>query len=248
LSPLPKARTSQTASSHSSGADRGALATYDPAMTVSWNWEIIDERIAMDMSLFTEADIPDVGPRHPDAEHWIWHYFANTVVRARFDGAPDRYAALMIRRITISFEEYELARTRTSEFLDRRAAGGQPIREYLSALHHWEQVVAAVWQCSEAMMKWTGQQMFKGGDGSAAERMHHLYNRSKHTDKAVRSGQMPPKGQVAMWLTNEGLRTTEQAMEWAELADALDELGKTASILQDPMTAFSSLPDSDPSE
>jgi hypothetical protein len=70
-------------------------------MTVSWNWEIIDERIAMDMSLFTEADIPDVGPRHPDAEHWIWHYFANTVVRARFDGAPDRYAALMIRRITI---------------------------------------------------------------------------------------------------------------------------------------------------
>lgn len=82
-------------------------------------------------------------------------------------------------------------------------------------------------------MKITGLRAFQ--DKTSAEaRLNMTYNRSKHTDSAIARAQMPARGPLAMWLDNDGLRTTDSLLEWAELHDILDETGQTADLLQDP--------------
>ena len=99
------------------------------------------------------------------------------------------------------------------------------------------QCVAAAWQAVAAWMKLTGEKAFEPDAGcpSAEERLNHLYNWSKHTDgKIVTPGEMPESGPLALWLTNQGLRTVKHILTWPELAEVLDDLGKAADLLQDP--------------
>ena len=206
-------------------------------MTARWNWASFDDFMATDASGFTEAEVPEIGSTHPESKHWVSNYFLNSVLRAQYGSPTRELVAALLRRVTIAFEEYELAKARTDEFVQRRLDGQQPMRVYLSALHHWEQCVAAAWQAVGAWMKLTGEQAFEPDTDSpsAEERLNHLYNWSKHTDsKIVTSDQMPEAGPLAVWLTNEGLRSVEHLLTWSELAEVLEELAKLADLLQDP--------------
>jgi hypothetical protein len=201
-------------------------------MAVSWNWQLFDEHLATDISMFTEANIPELV--HPEAEFWPANYFLNSAMRTAYTSPTKEYVFTFIRRTTAAFEEYDLARNATQQFVDRRSAGEQPVNTYRSALHHWEQCVALAWQAIDVWRKLTNVHAFNAGDRSAEERLNLTYNRSKHTDKAIAAAQMPPIGPLAMWLANDGLRTTESVLEWVELHDVLSELGKAADLLQDP--------------
>ncbi|MDO8389178.1 MAG: hypothetical protein Q7V57_01715 [Actinomycetota bacterium] len=201
-------------------------------MAVSWNWQLFDEHLATEISLFTEANIPELV--HPEAEFWPSNYFLNSAMRTAYTSPTKEYVFTFIRRTTAAFEEYDLGRDATLRFVERRSAGEQPVKTYRSALHHWEQCVALAWQAIDVWRKLTGVDAFKVGDGSPEERLNLSYNRSKHTDKAIAAAQMPPVGPLAMWLANNGLRTTESLVEWVELHDVLGDLGKSADLLQDP--------------
>lgn len=204
---------------------------------MGWNWAIFDEYMATEASAFTAAEIPEIGPTHPESKHWVSNYFLTSVLRAQYGSPTRELVATLLRRVTIAFEEYDLAKARTDEFVQRRLDGEQPMRVYLSALHHWEQCVAAAWQAVAAWMKTTGLQAFEPDPlaPSAEQRLNHLYNWSKHTEsKVVTPGQMPDSGPLAMWLTNDGLRSVDHLLTWKELAEVLDELAKAADILQDP--------------
>ena len=188
-------------------------------------------------SVFTEAAIPEIASTHPQSAHWLSNYFLNSALRAQYGSPTRELVSALLRRVTIAFEEYELAKARTDEFVQRRRDGQQPMRTYLSALHHWEQCLAAAWQAVAAWMKLTGERAFDPDPvaPSAEERLNHLYNWSKHTDgKIVSPGQMPKAGPLAVWLSNEGVRSVVHLLTWSELAEMLDELAKAAALLQDP--------------
>ena len=209
----------------------------DYRVTMALIWSVFDEFMATDASGFTEAAVPEIGSTHPGSKHWVSNYFLNSVFRGQYGSPTRELVAVLLRRVTIAFEEYDLAKARTDEFVQRRLDGQQPMRVYLSALHHWEQCVAAAWQAVAAWTKLTGEQAFEpdADSPSAEERLNHLYNGSKHTDsKIVTPGQMPESGPLAVWLTNEGLRSVEHLLTWSELAEVLDELAKAADLLQDP--------------
>jgi hypothetical protein len=78
--------------------------------------------------------------------------------------------------------------------------------------------------------------VFTPNDGSPEERLNLLYNRSKHVDSAIRNGQMPPEGTLAVWLTNDGLESTDGHLSFAELAAILTELAVLARIFEDPIS------------
>lgn len=200
-----------------------------------WNWDVLDDYIAMDVSVFTSADPPDITAAHPEASHWVLNYVLNTVLSGGFTEPLGGYAALLLRRTTVAYDEYESARSATLSFVEDRAAGGQPVRTYLLALHHWEQCVAHSWQAAKAHEKISGEKLFEKGDGSPEEKLNKLHNRSKHSDSALGTrGQMPPKGPIAMWLTNDGLATTDCVMSWSELGQLVGSLGEIADLIQNP--------------
>jgi hypothetical protein len=108
-------------------------------------------------------------------------------------------------------------------------------RQYIKAIGHWERFL------SDADRAWTflvrGEKiLFVKGDGSILQRLNLLYNRTKHIESDIKSGQGPPNGTLPVWLTNEGLETTNAQLAFGEMADILSDLAKWADAVQDPLT------------
>jgi hypothetical protein len=204
------------------------------ASGIRWNLRLFDELVAPGMSAFTAAKIPEIAPRHPEAEHWLANYTLNAMLRGRFRRPADQYAFNALRRISTAYEEYAIAASRTGEYLAVRNDAHPAVRTYLSALRHWESCLAAAWQALSTFHHWTGQRSHEPDDRTAEQRVNALHNASKHAEGMIRRGQMPKSGPLAMWLTNDGLRSKDQRLSWLELAEVLDELGSFADLVQDP--------------
>jgi hypothetical protein len=66
------------------------------------------------------------------------------------------------------------------------------------------------------------------GDGSVFERLNLLYGRTKHPEKAINSGQLPPCGTLPVWLTNPGLCAVDAELTFTEMAEFLTHPAKWA--------------------
>ena len=211
------------------------------ATGMTLTWEVLDQHFATDISNLTAAAVPDLSL--DEARYWSANYVLNSALRGSYVMPLRRFVFTFLRRAAAAFEEYALARTATLEFVDRRARGEQPTDAYWSALHHWEQCVASAWQAIASIREHSGTDAFTKGDGTPVERLNMTYNRAKHTESAIGAeGQMPPVGPLAMWLTNDGLQTTESLLSWQELHDILEEIGASAERVQDPKSFGSSAP------
>lgn len=67
------------------------------------------------------------------------------------------------------------------------------------------------------------------------QRLHSLYNRTKHVESAIKSGQLPANGTIPVWLTNDGLEAVDGKLTFAEIAEILGDLSKWADTVQDPL-------------
>lgn len=152
------------------------------------------------------------------------------------------YAYNFLRRAQQAFAEHQIARTCTLEFL---ASGGQSVRRYVDALYHWECFLGQAWHAFAVLVKaWEGK-AFEKGDGSVEQRLNALYNQMKHVESRIENGQMIADATVPVWLENEGLRSVDEHLTFAETADILRELAKYADALMDPLTAKQKLNDGD---
>jgi len=57
----------------------------------------------------------------------------------------------------------------------------------------------------------------------------------KHVESRIENGQMLPEATVPVWLSNEGLVSTEALLTFAETAEVLKDIAKWADILSDPL-------------
>ena len=135
-----------------------------------------------------------------------------------------------LRRTEAAFREYEVARQMTLNHL-----ANPNHNEYIKAIGHWEQFL------SQADRAWVvfvrGKKvLFAPNDGSVFQRLNLLYNRTKHLETAINSGQLPPDGTIPVWLTNDGLQAVDGKLTFAEIAEILTDLAKWADAAQDPLT------------
>lgn len=93
--------------------------------------------------------------------------------------------------------------------------------------------IAATYQGHEVLFGLMGSE-FKNKDAPGrAElnwRMDRLYNKSKHIEGMIRA-QGFQGDNIAMWISNEGLRTRDEIMSFSELHDIVFDVSLTGSIL-----------------
>lgn len=207
-------------------------------MTIQYSAEILDKHIAPGVSAFTTAEIPDMTGHDPESSHWLANFFLNSVFRASFSPPMRAYAFNFLRRAQFAFAEHARARTSTLAFLNR---GGQSIERYAEALFHWECFLGQSWHGYALLVTaWDGK-AFEKGDGSVEQRLNALYNQMKHVESRIENGQMPSEATVPVWLENEGLRSGDATLTFAETADVLKDLARYATALMDPKTARAKL-------
>lgn len=202
-----------------------------------------DKFIAPDVSTFQSAEIPDMSTYDAASSHWVTDHFLNSVFRGRLKPSAQAYVYNFLRRAEGAFGEHALARQATEAFL--RSRGQSPSR-YASSLLHWEFFLGQAWQ-SYALLKKLIELgghpfvIFDRGDGSIEERLNELYNSMKHVEKRIAAGQILDGATVPVWLTNDGIQSTDALLTYAETAEILKDIAKWANILVDPREMTSKL-------
>lgn len=190
-----------------------------------------DKFVAPELSHFTTANLADLSGVDKEQEHWLANFILNTMLRADVP-APDRQLFYnFLRRSHSAFREYQLARTATLSYLESRDKN----LRYVEAIGHWEAMLAYAWQAycllGRGKVRW-----FQKGDGSELQRLNALYNRSKHADSALLNGDYVADSPLCVWLTNDGLRSTDTDLSFSDVEAILRDLARWAGAVQDPLT------------
>lgn len=201
---------------------------------VTFSAAVRDQLIAPGVSGFTSAEIPDMSFHTPQSPHWVANFFLNSIGRAKYAQPMQAYAYNFLRRAQFAFTEHAQARASTLRFLEGQ---GQSIRTYVEALHHWEIFLSQCWHAYAQLLKaWDGK-AFTRGDGSVEERLNAIYNQMKHVESRIENGQLPPGAVIPVWLENQGLRSVDATLSYAESGEILNDLAVYADALADPLTA-----------
>jgi hypothetical protein len=202
----------------------------------------LDTYMAPELSKFTSASIPDVSAYAQKREWWVRNFFLNSMLGTTVDAPVRQYMVNYLRRAELAFQEYELGRERTLNYLETPRGGG--IGHYMAAIGHWEVFLGQAWHANQLlsyMVGWNGQGIFSQGDGSPEERLNFLYNRSKHAESSISGDFYPENGTLCLWLYNDGLKVKGDEkkgghLTFAEIFEILEELGKWADRIEDPGT------------
>ena len=201
---------------------------------IQFSKEILEKHIAPEVSLFTEAEIPDMSNWEKEAPSWIANFFLNSAFTATFKPPMNAYAFNYLRRAQAAYIEHKQARDATYAFLQN---GGQSPTRYCLALFHWETFLGQSCHAYALLLKAFQGKAFSKGDGSLEERLNHLYNQMKHVESRIECAQMLPGATVPVWLTNDGIKSTDASMTYAETADVLKQICAWANALMNPKTA-----------
>lgn len=195
-----------------------------------------DTFVAPEMSKFTAAVIPDMSKTDDEQEYWLRNFILNNLLGGTAYVTPVRQQMYnFLRRSHTAFAEYSLARAATLDYLD----DPNRILPYIDAINHWEAFLANVWQahCFLGRLPWLPRRVwFEPNDGSPLQRLNALHNRSKHADGAIVRGEFVGESPLCVWLTNDGLSSTETALSFDQMVEILTSMAKAASRIQDPAT------------
>ena len=203
-------------------------------MAIKFYSSILENHIAPGVSIFTEAEIPDMSSYAKESSHWIANFFLNSVFNSSFAPPMNAYAYNFLRRAQYAYSEHNLARAGTLDFIN---AGGQSVSKYAKALWHWECFLSQSWHAFALLgTAWSGK-VFDKNDGSIEQRLNALYNQMKHVESRIENAQMLPGATVPVWLENQGLKSIDVSMTYAETGEVLKELAKYADALSVPASA-----------
>ena len=201
-----------------------------------WSDYSTDRFMAPEMSKFTCAEIPDMSDIDSEQDYWLANYILNSILGAQVPSPLRQQWFNFLRRCHSASYEYVRARESTIAFLADR----QRQLRYLDAIGHWEAFLTYSWQ-AYGFLAGGKPLWFKSGDGSVLERLHGLQSRVKHSDEAVARGDIVDEGPLCIWMTNEGVRSTDMVLSWGELAKVLHDLATWASTIQNPGTLHEKL-------
>jgi len=192
-----------------------------------------DRYIAPDISRFTSTTIPDVSKAHSQQQHWLNNYILNTMLRVQMSD-PDRQRLFnFLRRVQAAFQTYAAGREATLAYLHKRETS-----HYMEAINDWEACVTYCWQAYELLAK---KGWYTKEDGSPLERLHDMYTAAKHADKWINQRLLLHDSPLVVWLTNDGLRSTDDRgnrfdLTFVQLSELLQQLTQLSSAIQDPLT------------
>jgi hypothetical protein len=198
-----------------------------------------DRFIAPGVSAFNTAEVPDMSTYDPESKHWVANHFLNSVLRGKLNPPANAYAYSYVRRAEAAFSEHDQARQATLDFI---ISGAQSPSLYAAAVLHWEFFLSQSWQGYALLARLlallgAGERfkIFVRGDGSVEERLNLLHNSMKHAESRIAAGQILEGAPVPVWLTNEGIQSTDTLLKYPETGDILRDIARWANILVDPI-------------
>lgn len=206
-------------------------------MTSKFSAAFLEKFVAPDIKGFTAAEIPDMSEHDSQSEFWLVNYVMNSGLRGNYKPPGNAFVFNYLRRAVAAFREHQVAREATLGFLQTR----QSVSLYAAAVLHWEFFASQSWHALLLLrgfgMLLSGQVLpkpFAEGDGSPEERLHNLYNSMKHVESRIENAQILSGATIPVWLTNDGIRSTDFTLTYEDTAEILRDLADWAKVVVDP--------------
>lgn len=173
------------------------------------------------------ANVPDLSNLRRESEGWACGLGVATAFGGKFSDAR-RWQLLFnfVRRVEGAIDQFEAGRRSLLSVPEQRELATS---RYLLAVMHFESCVSQTYQALMLLAEFgkVGK-LFERGDGTTFQRLNLLYNRSKHVEKAIAAGQLPEDTSLPVTVTADALVSTDARVDFAELAETLQMLGKGA--------------------
>ena len=193
----------------------------------------LDKFVAPALLKLSECNAVDMTGFDDQCEYWVANFVLNSLLRVNVQAPYRAYTHVFLCRAEMSFVEHENGRVALHQYVSGER---DAITRYLRAVFHFGLFAAQSYQAFEVIRKWIGQNLFRTGDGSILDRLNKIYIRSKHADKAIDAGLLPPDATAPVWLTNDGLQADGVLLTYNDMADVLKELSSIAGKLSNPET------------
>jgi len=186
-----------------------------------------DTYVAHRISALTECNMRDASDLK---EPWLINFILNSAFVATVPEPDKAYFFNFLRRVEGAFIEHRLAREALEEFIEARKHKPEEnkVSPYFRALLHLETFIAQLYEAYEFLRTKSCLNFFTKGGGTIIEKFYKLYTSSKHMDKWIKKGRIPPKATIAIWITNEGLESKDIKLFFDEMYEALAETAKFA--------------------
>jgi hypothetical protein len=206
----------------------------------TWNPDILEQQLAPGITKFTKADISSIEEKHKESDYWVQNHFLNSVLTVGYKKAYRPTVIQALRRASAAFRYYHEARQSTIDYLAANNSKRPSSRKYFQLIDLWEaffiqmQIFIDIYgKLSEFMG--SNEKAFKKGDGSKEQRLYDISNSIKHVADSNRYEELKDRW-MPLWLTDEGFKSYDINLSYAEACDCLDEVATFVNILQDPKT------------
>ena len=156
----------------------------------------------------------------------------NSLFRVDIKQPQRSFFFAFLRRTENAFYEYDNARRSLLAYIEQK-----DLYQFLRAVYHFESFLSQAWQGYTILGRLLSKKPFEQGEDSPLERLNVLHNKSKHTDSAIESGEVPGDTTMPIWLTNEGIECAEAALTYQEMREILVDLAAYATRLSNPPVA-----------
>ena len=192
----------------------------------------LDTYVAPELSKLTENPFPDLSGEVRNPDNWIPNFVLNHIFGFRRNEPDNRYVLNLLRRVHAAIRAYGKARELLDEYLERR---GEAVSRYLYAVNQFEVVLAGAWQAYQLGKNLAGMhKLYERKQDTAIERLDRMDANSRHFDSQIKGGHAPSSALIPLWITNDGLASSEYRLSADELAGMLVELGSFAELLANP--------------
>jgi hypothetical protein len=202
--------------------------------------DLLNRNVAPGIAEFTTAEIPDLRPEFPQAEHWLSNHYLNTLLGPNYAGTFRKNAINMLCRAQAEFALFHQAREATLDYLQNSTLHNPSVRRYYAAIALWESCLLNYQIFLDLYVKATGKQAFTKGDGSEEQRAYDIATKIKHWGSFVNSPSRDDDYTIPMWLSNQGLHSHGLALSYSEFTAVTREVANAAHELQNPGAAAAS--------
>jgi hypothetical protein len=155
-------------------------------------------------------------------------FILTSVVTTAISQDVRAYLFNYIHRSDAAIAAYGRGRTALEEYFTTPATTVSP---YFRALVEFETCVAQTYQGLMLLRKLLKQDFYRTGDGSVAERLGNLHTTFKHMEDKLGAGHLPDTATMPVWITDTGLETSTDQLQFIELTTQLRQLDRMAAML-----------------
>src|SRR5262249_12541927 len=159
---------------------------------------VTDTYVATEISKFDRAEIPDMSTTQAESLHWLSNYIRNSVLRGPLPSPQRESRFSFLRHAMIAYSEHNMARYATLAFLE---SDEQSFGRYFTAIHHWEQFLAAAWLALDTLERaGVVRRLYEAGGGAVAEQTHRPHRRTRKKKQQNQTGGGATPGSAARWV------------------------------------------------